>query len=135
MAILKKSDILLGIDDPRPITIESLGGEVYLRPLSSSEVNEIVNIEAKGYGVFDAKTRGKTADASGKMNLAKMNEAEAEAKYQAIYLSINNPKGDEWTLEELQALHSDQIDELYDNVMRISGAGITEEEVKRFPED
>ena len=135
MAILKKSDILLGIDDPRPITIESLGGEVYLRPLSSSEVNEIVNIEAKGYGVFDAKTRGKTADASGKMNLTKLNEAEAEAKYQAIYLSINNPKGDEWTLEELQALHSDQIDELYENVMRISGAGITEEEVKRFPED
>lgn len=135
MAILKKSDILLGIDDPRPITIESLGGEVYLRPLSSSEVNEIVNIEAKGYGVFDAKTRGKSADASGKMNLTKLNEAEAEAKYQAIYLSINNPKGDEWTLEELQALHSDQIDELYENVMRISGAGITEEEVKRFPED
>ena len=135
MAILKKSDILLGIDDPRPITIESLGGEVYIRPLSSSEVNEIVNIEAKGYGVFDAKTRGKTADASGKMNLAKLNDAEAEAKYQAIYLSINNPKGDEWTLEELQALHSDQIDELYENVMRISGAGITEEEVKRFPED
>lgn len=135
MAILKKSDILLGIDDPRPITIESLGGEVYLRPLSSSEVNEIVNIEAKGYGVFDAKTRGKTADASGKMNLAKLNDAEAEAKYQAIYLSINNPKGDEWTLEELYSLHSDQIDELYDNIMRISGAGITEEEVKRFPED
>lgn len=135
MAILKKSDILLGIDDPRPITIESLGGEVYLRPLSSSEVNEIVNIEAKGYGVFDAKTRGKTADASGKMNLAKLNDAEAEAKYQAIYLSINNPKGDEWTLEELQALHSDQIDELYENVMRISGAETSEEDVKRFPED
>ena len=135
MAILKKSDILLGIDDPRPITIESLGGEVYLRPLSSSEVNEIVNIEAKGYGVFDAKTRGKTADASGKMNLAKLNEAEAESKYQAIYLSINNPKGDEWTLEELHALHSDQIEELYENVMRISGAGTTEEDVKRFPED
>lgn len=135
MAILKKSDILLGIDDPRPITIESLGGEIYLRPLSSSEVNEIVNIEAKGYGVFDAKTRGKTADASGKMNLAKLNDAEAEAKYQAIYLSINNPKGDEWTLEELQALHSDQIDELYENVMRISGAETSEEDVKRFPED
>ena len=135
MAILKKSDILLGIDDPRPITIESLGGEVYLRPLSSSEVNEIVNIEAKGYGVFDAKTRGKTADASGKMNLAKLNDAEAEAKYQAIYLSINNPKGDEWTKEELYALHSDQIDELYENVMRISGAETSEEDVKRFLED
>ena len=135
MAILKKSDILLGIDDPRPITIESLGGEVYLRPLSSSEVNEIVNIESKGYGVFDAKTRGTDADATGKVNLAKLNESSAEAKYQAIFLSINNPKGDEWTLEELYSLHSDQIDELYDNVMRISGAEISEADVKRFPED
>ena len=74
---------------------------------------------------------GKDVDA----NRTKLNEAEAEAKYQAIYLSINNPKGDEWTLEELQALHSDQIDELYENVMMISGAETSEEDVKRFPED
>ena len=135
MAILKKSDILLGIDDPRKITIETLGGEVYLRPLSSSEVNEVVSIESKGYGVFDAKTRGKNADATGKVNLAKVNEAAAESKYQAIFLSINNPKNEEWTMEELQKLHSDQIDELYESVMRISGAEITEADVKRFPEN
>lgn len=135
MAILKKSDILLGIDDPRKITIESLGGEVYLRPLSSNEVNEIVNIESRGYGLFDAKTRGKNADATAKLNLAKVNEAAAESKYQAILLSINNPKNDEWSLEELHTLHSDQIEELYENVMRISGVETTEADVKRFLED
>ena len=135
MAILKKSDILLGIDDPRPITIKSLGGEVYLRPLSSSEFNEVVNIDSKGYGVFDAKTKGKNTDASAKMNLVKMNEAAAESKYHAIFLSINNGKGDEWTKEEIQTLHSDQIDELYENVMKISGAETTEADVKRFLED
>lgn len=135
MAILKKSDILLGIDDPRKITIESLGGEIYLRPLSSNEVNEVVNIESKGYGLFDAKTRGKNADATAKLNLAKVNEAAAESKYQAIFLSINNPKNDEWSLEELHTLHSDQIEELYENVMRISGVETTEADVKRFPED
>ena len=135
MAILKKSDILLGIDDPRKITIESLGGEVYLRPLSSNEVNEIVNIESRGFGLFDAKTRGKNADATAKLNLAKVNEAAAESKYQAILLSINNPKNDEWSLEELHTLHSDQIEELYESVMRISGVETTEADVKRFLED
>lgn len=135
MAILKKEDILLGIDDPRKITIETLGGEVYLRPLSSSEVNEVVNIEAKGFGVFDAKAKGRNTDASGKMNLAKVNDAAAEAKYHAINLSINNPKNDEWSLEELHMLHSDQIDELYENVMKISGAETTEQEVEKFLED
>ena len=135
MVILKKSDILLGIDDPRKVTINSLGGEVYLRPLSSSEVNEVVSIESKGYGVFDAKTKGRNADATGKVNLAKLNEAAAESKYQAIFLSINNPKNEEWTLEELHTLHSDQIEELYENVMRISGAETTEADVKRFPEN
>lgn len=135
MAILKKSDILLGIDDPRKITIKTLGGEVYLRPLSSSEVNEVVGIESKGFGLFDAKAMGRNADATGKVNLAKVNEAAAESKYRAIFLSINNPKNDEWSMEELEKLHSDQIEELYENVMRISGAETTEADVKRFPED
>ncbi len=135
MAILKKSDILLGIDDPRKITIETLGGEIYLRPLSSNEVNEVVNIEAKGYGVFDAKTRGRNADATGKMNLTKVNDSIAEAKYHAIYLSINNPKNDEWSLEDLHMLHSDQIEELYENVMMLSGAETTEQDVEKFLAD
>ena len=42
---------------------------------------------------------------------------------------------DEWSMEELERLHSDQIEELYENVMRISGAETTEADVKRFPED
>ncbi len=136
MSILKKSDILLGIDTPRKVNIESLGGEIYLRPLSSNEMNEVVNIEAEGYGVFDAKSKGRTADATGKMNLKKMNEASARARYEAIYLSINNPKNDdEWSKEELYLLHNNQIMELYDNVMEISGANTTEKDVKSFPED
>ena len=134
MAVLKKSDILLGIDDPRKVTIESLGGEIYLRPLSSSEVTLVTNIEAEGYGSFEATTRNKSADASGKMNLKKMNEAMANAQYEAIYLSINNPKNDEeWEKEEIQKLHADAVTEIYEKVMEISGANTTEEDIKNFP--
>ena len=136
MALLKKSDILLGIDDPRKVTIESLGGEIYLRPLSSSEVNHVTNIEAEGYGNFEATTHKKSANASGKMNLKKMNEAMANSQYEAIYLSINNPQNEEeWEKEEIQKLHADAITELYEKVMEISGANTTEKDVKNFPED
>ena len=74
MAILNKSDILLGIDSPRKVKIETLNGEIWLRPLSSAEVNEILNIEAEGLGTFQASNiRGQTST-DGKMNLAKMQE-------------------------------------------------------------
>lgn len=136
MAVLKKSDILLGIDDPRKIMIETLGGEIYLRPLSSSEVNLIVGIEAEGYGNFKASNRNRQTEASGKMNLAKMNEATAKAQYEAIYLSINNDKNDdEWTKDEIQMLKKDAITELYENVMEISGVNTTEKDIKSFPEN
>ena len=74
MTILTKADILQGIDTPKKIKITSLNGELWLRPLSSAEVNEILNIEAQGYGTFDASNnRGQTM-ANAKMNLAKMQE-------------------------------------------------------------
>ena len=137
MALLKKSDILLGIDEPRKIEIVSLGGEIYLRPLSSAEMNKVIGIEAEGYGNFEATNTGsKDPKASAKMNLAKMNKKAAESKYEAVYLSINNPKNeDEWSLDEIHSLHQDQIEELYSNIMRISGAETTTNDVKKFPEN
>ena len=136
MALLKKSDILLGIDEPRKCNIEALGGEIYLRPLSSSEVNKVVTIEAEGMGNFEASNLNRRTQATGKMNLAKMNEASARAKYTAIYLSINNDKnGDEWEEEEIKKMHTDAITELYDTIMEISGANTSEEDMKKFPED
>lgn len=134
--VLKKSDILLGIDEPRKVLIESLGGEIYLRPLSSAEINKVVSIEAEGYGNFEASNNNRNTQAKGKMNLAKMNAAAAKAKYEAIFLSINNPGNDEeWTLQELQMLKTNAIDELYDIIMDMSGANTTNEDVKKFPED
>ena len=137
MALLTKSDILRGIDEPRKITIKTLGGEVYLRPLSSAELNDVTNIEAEAYGNIETTSKGKRdPNATSRVNLSKMNKATAQAKYKAIFISINNPKNEEpWTEEEIQRLHDDQVEELYDNVMEISGAGTTKEDVKTFPED
>ena len=136
MTILTKADILQGIDTPKKIKITSLNGELWLRPLSSAEVNGILNIEAQGYGTFDASNnRGQTM-ANAKMNLAKMQEKQTEAKYLAIHKSINNPKNnDEWELTDIKQLPNDAVNEIHKHIMDLSGVEVTVDDVKRFPEE
>ena len=136
MSILSKSEILQGIDNPQKIQINALNGELWLRPLSSAEVNEVQNIEAQGYGTFNATNRQNQTTTDGKMNLAKMQEKTAEAKYIAIHKSINNPKNkDNWEIDEIKQFKSDAINEIYDHIMKLSGVEITEADVKQFPEN
>lgn len=136
MSILSKSEILQGIDNPQKIQITALNGELWLRPLSSAEVNEVQNIEAQGYGTFNATNRQNQTTTDGKMNLAKMQEKTAEAKYIAIHKSINNPKNkDNWEIDEIKQFKSDAINEIYDHIMKLSGVEITEADVKQFPEN
>ncbi len=136
MAILTKANILQGVDSPQKVQIEALQGEIWLRPLSSAEVNEILQIEAQGYGTFNASSNRGSTHAEGKMNLPKMQEKQAEAKYTAIHKSINNDKNaDEWSFDELQQLPNNAINEIYDHVMELSGAEVSERDVKNFPED
>lgn len=136
MTLLTKSDILQGINDPKKVEIKSLNGELWLRPLSSAEIDEITNIEAQGYGTFNASSRQKNTVAEGKMNLPKMQEKSNEAKYTAIHKSINNDKYDEeWTLTELKQFNKKAINEIYEKVMGLSGVEVTEGDVKQFPEN
>jgi hypothetical protein len=136
MTLLTKSDILQGINDPKKVEIKSLNGELWLRPLSSAEIDEITNIEAQGYGTFNASSRQKNTVAEGKMNLPKMQEKSNEAKYTAIHKSINNDKYDEeWTLTELKQFNKKSINEIYEKVMDLSGVEVTEGDVKQFPEN
>ena len=135
MTVLTKADILMGVDSPKKIEIETLDGELWLRPLSSAEANEVLNIEAEGYGTFNASSmRGQTTT-DGKVNLAKMQRKQSEARYEAIYKSINNKKNDEWEYEEIKQLPSDAIDELYNKIMDLSGVDVTERDIKQFPEN
>jgi hypothetical protein len=136
MTLLTKADILQGVDAPKKILIEALQGEIWLRPLSSAEVHEVQHIEAEGYGNFQARNARGQTNTEGKMNLAKMQVKQAEAKYEAIYKSINNPKNtDEWTYDDLKKLPTDAVNEMYDHVLEISGVEVTEADIKQFPED
>ena len=62
MAILTKSSILEGIHKPKQITIESLDGDLWLRPLSSAELDEASYIEAKGLGNVEQNTRSRASN-------------------------------------------------------------------------
>ncbi len=142
MAILTKAQILQGVNTPKQVKIESLGGELWLRPLSSAELDEASYIEAKGMGNVDqqARSRGQNlsnanVNQNNKFNVEKVTRAQDEAKYQMIFASLDNPKNesDPWTLEEIKKLQINVTDEILLKVREISGVEVTKRDVKKFP--
>ena len=135
--VLRKEDILGGINNIQKVTIESLGGELWLRPLSEAELSQIDLIEAKAMGVYESSQRG-TGEAfnKGKINLAKATEATEEARLAKISLSINNEKNpDEWSEEEIGSLSRDAVEELISKIDEISGVKTAARDVDKFPEN
>lgn len=142
MAILTKAQILQGVNTPKQVKIESLGGELWLRPLSSAELDEASYVEAKGMGNVDQQARSRGQDLSNanvnqnnKFNVEKVARAQDEAKYQMIFASLDNPKNesDPWTLEEIKQLQINVTDEILLKVREISGVEVTKRDVKKFP--
>lgn len=143
---LRKEDILKGVNDPELIMIETLGGELPLRPLSKVEWGRIEKIEAKAYGVFEAnetakrgkrKLKGGMMETKGKIDLEKQAEAELKGKLETLYLSMNNshPECDEWKKEDIGRMKSSAFDEIFDKVKELSGVTVEKEEIDKFPED
>lgn len=143
--VLTKEKILKGVNDPELVKIESLDGELPLRPLSKVEWNEIEQIEAKAYGKFEANEtaqRGRRQMKKGKMetkgiiDLSKQNKAEMEGRTRALLLSMNNkhPAAEEWGEEEIKMLRYDVFEEIFQAVRKLSGV-TNEKEIDDFPED
>lgn len=142
--MVTKAEILNGIKVPEEYEVKALRQKVWLRRLTSAELDESSYIEAKGFGNIDQNTRSKaqniqTADVNqnNKINLEKVTKAQDDAKYYIIQKSLDNPKyeSDPWTLDEIKMLPIDATDELLQIVREISGVNVTKEEVKKFPED
>lgn len=146
MAILTKDAILKGINDVQKYEIQSLGGEIYLRPLSQGEWDELAQIESKAMGFFEtnesSQRRGKrpsasTMTSSGKIDLAKTTSARQESMRLALAMSLNNSKNnDEWTEEDVKNLKSDAFNEIYNKIREISGIeDDLEESIDDFPKN
>lgn len=141
--MLTKSQILEGTNAIVKVKLETLKDEIYLRPLSVAEVNDLEEIEASAMGVFEAtetnnrrRNQGQ-AQTKGKINLAKTTKASSEAKIKAVYLSINNEKNiDEWSMDDIKKINKKIFNEIYEHVEEISGIkNVDLEDVEDFPTD
>lgn len=143
MVELTKKDILNGIDKPERHEIKSLNGELWLRKLSSSELDEINHIELKGFGKIEQSSRGKTNNPSeellqvNKTNVLEVIKGQDQAKYEIVYKSLNNKKyeDDPFKLQDIKKFSSEAINEISAIVKDISGYNLTPGAVKRFPQD
>ena len=150
--IIRISDIIDGTNKEEKYMIESLEGEVWLRPLSQKEINEISEIEAAAIGTFETneKSNNRSArsrniksqlESKGKLSVLKTTQAQNQAKIKAVAYSLNNSKYDEEkeniTEEKLLEAPSNVIEEIYSKVQEISGLNnnTLESDVEEFPQD
>ena len=147
--VLTKSQILNGVKEVERIYIKLLKDKVALRPLSNGEWNEVEAIQNAAIGEYTTTERAKQAsrkqriqsqmEAQAKINIKETNKAEAEAKVEAVYLSLDNDvyKDDPFTREEVNGMKRGVVDEIYEKVRILSGLedDDLEKEVKDFPEN
>ena len=132
MGLLSKDKILKGIEKVETVYIESLGGEVKIRPLSSSEWQEIVIEEQKGIGEVKLKVGSlQQTDGTMSIDLAKQTIASFKAKVKAVAIAMS-VDGEEWTEEEVRQLLPGVVDEIFEAVRDISGITIEERELDNF---
>lgn len=139
--ILTKAEILQGIQKVETVCIKSLKGEVKIRPLSAAEWDSVGEIEAKALGDFETEEkafRGQRKKGSmaskARINIEQQTKASNEAKYKAVSLALS-VDGEDWSVEEVQSMPAAALKEIYENVQRISGVDLEEEDVEQFHED
>ena len=146
--VLTKSQILNGINETKERYIKSKNDTVALRPLSNGEWNKIEEIQNEAIGEYTTTEKAKQAsrrqrvqsqmEAQGKINVKETSKAEAKAKIEAVFLSLDNEvyKDDKFTREDVKNMGRDVFNEIYEQVRIISGLeDDIEKDVKDFPED
>lgn len=146
--VLTKSQILNGINETKERYIKSKDDTVALRPLSNGEWNKIEEIQNEAIGEYTTTEKAKQAsrrqrvqsqmEAQGKINVKETSKAEAKAKIEAVFLSLDNDvyKDDKFTRDDVKSMGKKVFDEIYEQVRIISGLeDDIEKDVKDFPED
>ena len=147
--VLKKEDLLSGKNRIQKIQLETVGDEIYLRPLTRAEVSECESIENRALGDYttneQSNRKGRrqkpksSINTEGKVNIEKVSKAAYESEKYMIYLSINNDEnhkhGLDFTEEEVGQMDTPVFNEIVAHVKDISGLDVTEEEVQDFPQN
>lgn len=145
MTLLTKADILEGIENIQLKQIKALNNkELWLRPLSSAELDEINYIELEGIGTLEQSAKSRDANVanaaitqSNKFNVLNVTKASDNAEYILIEKSLDNKKyqEDPWKLDDIKKFPKPAIKELVKIVNNISGVEVTTQDIKKFPED
>lgn len=153
--VLSKKEILGGIDSTSEVYIPSLDGDVTIRPISSLEWEQVQELESKAFGKIktgnlkvDPRANKKAMESqvmqgmNMDLDLAKMSKAEYDAKALAVSMGLSVKGGETWTKEDVHKLKVATVDEIYDEILVISGIPQTADEAKSirselesFPED
>ena len=147
--VLTKSQILNGTKNVETVKIKSLDEEVALRPLSNGEWNRIEEIQNEALGEYTTTEKAKQAsrrqriqsqmEAQSKINIKETSKAEANAKIEAVYLSLDNDyyKDDPFTRKDVENMGRGVFNEIYEQVRIISGLedDDLDNDVKDFPEN
>ena len=141
--VLSISEILNGKNDYHEYFIESLDGEICLRPLTTGEWDKIDEIRQKDLGDYSINEKTFTKkkkrvkgemESRAKFNINASSKATKKAMYEAIKLSTDNEGNPEkWTMEHIKKLHKNEITEIYEKIEEISG--VNDEELEEEVED
>jgi hypothetical protein len=155
VGVLLKKDIIGGIKSTTDVYIPSLEGEVKIRPISSLEWEEAQEIESKAFGKIKTGNLKVDPHANKKamerqvmegmnidMDLSKMNKAEFDAKVYVVSMGLSVNEEETWTKEDVHELLDSTVNEIYDEVLKLSGIPQDASEAKKirnelesFPED
>lgn len=125
MVRLDKNVLLTGAK-PKKCELKTRKGEVYLKPLTVSEVAEYNQITSKALGTFNTKELGKRGrgkgetSTTGNINLSKTQKAQFEAKCYAVATSLTCADM-EFTQDEVKDMDGDLFNEIFEKVSEISG--------------
>lgn len=158
--VLSKSEIIGGVKSKKVVVIPSLiteenDGEVEIRPISSLEWENAQELESKAFGKIKTGNLNVDPHANKKamgnqimkgmnidMDLAKMSKGEYDAKVLVVSMGLSVDGGEAWTKEDVHSLLEPTINEIYDEVLEISGipqdasqAKQLRNELESFPED
>ena len=148
--IIRISDIVDGTSKEEKYMIKSLNGEVWLRPLTQKEINEISEIEAAAIGTFETNEKSNNRssrsrniksqlESKGKLSVLKTTQAQNQAKIKAGAYSLDKSEYEDEKFDEETLLKAPSavIEEIYEKVQEISGLNNTELEsdVEEFPQN
>jgi hypothetical protein len=153
--VLSKKEIQGGIKATSDVHIPSLNGEVRIRPISSREWQQVQEIESKAFGKI--QTGGMNVNPRAKkeamgqevmknlnmnMDLAKLSKSEYDAKVKCLTYGLSILDGEKWTEQDVHELAMITVDEIYSEILAISGIPETSQaakqlkgELESFPED